>query len=67
MGDFVECQIGAERPASASVQQSAMLKVRVEAQLGQCLEIVKAEVGVAFCKRERYFYQNISHSGKYLF
>lgn len=27
MGDFVQSQIGADRPASASVQRSAMLEV----------------------------------------
>lgn len=32
MGDFVETQIGADRPGSASVQRSAMLEVRVSKQ-----------------------------------
>lgn len=32
MGDFVETQIGADRPGSASVQRSAMLQVKVSNQ-----------------------------------
>lgn len=29
MGDFVESQVGADRPGSASVQRSAMLEVQI--------------------------------------
>lgn len=38
MGDFVESQIGADRPASSSVRHSAMVKVRMWAEKPQYLK-----------------------------
>lgn len=34
MGDFVETQIGADRPGSATVQRSAMVQVKTFAGAG---------------------------------